>query len=270
MAAAEPSAPPFPAPARDLSALAARPEAATEAAAIAAEGPSDQAEVVAEQAGPTTTEGTETATRPAASETTAPAEAAPAVAMVERVAPAEPAPPSPPSPAPAAVPAEPVAAVRQPPATASAVVAAATPTQPAAPAPAKPPSAALAAVPAQPTPIASAQSARAQNPEPAPQPRRLPLLSVRALPEGARLFLDGQRLPNPFDMRLPEGGKHKLEARFEGYETSTQTVRIESDAKLTITLRRMGAAGDPQLQVRPLNQQQQHTRGAGFVTSNPY
>jgi hypothetical protein len=133
-------------------------------------------------------------------------------------------------------------------------------------APAKP-AAPLSAAPAQPSAIAMAQPARAA--EPAPQHKHMPLLSVRALPEGARLFLDGQRLPNPFDMRLPEGGKHKLEARYEGYESSSQTVRIESDAKLTISLRRIPT--EPQLQVRPLNQQsQQHPHGAGFVTSNPY
>lgn len=73
-------------------------------------------------------------------------------------------------------------------------------------------------------------------------------------------------MTNPFDTRLPLGSKHKLEAKQEGYETSSQTIRIESDARLTITLRQTAAAA-PNIKVKPLPE---GSRGAGFVTSNPY
>jgi hypothetical protein len=65
---------------------------------------------------------------------------------------------------------------------------------------------------------------------------------------------------------LPRGGKHKIEARSAGYEDSAQTVRIESDAKLTISLRRAVPSPEPRVQVKPLARAQ----GAGFVTTNPY
>lgn len=90
---------------------------------------------------------------------------------------------------------------------------------------------------------------------------------MRAVPDGAQLWLDGQRMTNPFDTRLPLGSKHKLEAKQEGYETSSQTLRIESDARLTITLRRETPAAAPNIKVKPLPE---GSRGAGFVTSNPY
>lgn len=90
---------------------------------------------------------------------------------------------------------------------------------------------------------------------------------MRAVPEGAQLWLDGQRMTNPFDTRLPLGSKHKLEAKQDGYETSSQTIRIESDARLMITLRRETPAAAPNIKVKPLPE---GSRGAGFVTSNPY
>jgi hypothetical protein len=96
---------------------------------------------------------------------------------------------------------------------------------------------------------------------------RPPLLVVRAVPDQAQLFLDGQRTSNPFETRLPLGSKHKIEARQDGYETSSQTIRLESDAKLTITLKRETPAPAPHIKVQPLPE---GSRGAGFVTSNPY
>lgn len=95
-----------------------------------------------------------------------------------------------------------------------------------------------------------------------------PLLVVRALPESARLWLDGQQMANPFDVRLALGSKHKIDARNDGYETTSQTVRIESDAKLTIALRRATPEPAPRVQVRPATPPPAH--GAGFVTTNPY
>jgi hypothetical protein len=96
---------------------------------------------------------------------------------------------------------------------------------------------------------------------------RPPLLVVRAVPDSAQLFLDGQAMSNPFDTRLPLSSKHKIDARQDGYETSSQSIRLESDAKLTITLKRTTPAPEPHLKVRPLSES---PNGAGFVTSNPY
>jgi hypothetical protein len=124
---------------------------------------------------------------------------------------------------------------------APAVVALAKPTS-AAPAPATSAAKSGAATqPEAPTRAATAQpSAAAAVKKPEALHVRNPLLVVRALPEGVvHLWLDGQRMANPFDVRLPRDTKHKIEARAEGYETSSQTVRIESDAKLTFALRRV-------------------------------
>jgi hypothetical protein len=103
----------------------------------------------------------------------------------------------------------------------------------------------------------------------APLHARSPLLVVRALPEGARLWLDGQRMANPFDVRVDRNVKHRIEARSEGYETSSQNVRIESDAKLTITLRAAPEVHDPRLKT-PSSSPASRPRGAGFVSVSPY
>jgi hypothetical protein len=91
---------------------------------------------------------------------------------------------------------------------------------------------------------------------------------VRSLPERSKLWLDGQRMANPFDVRLPRGTTHKIDARSDGYEPMSQTVRVESDARLTITLRRAAPAPDAAPPAdKPLATR---TPGAGFVTKNPY
>jgi hypothetical protein len=74
-------------------------------------------------------------------------------------------------------------------------------------------------------------------------------------------------MSNPFDTHLPLGSKHKIEARHEGFETSSQSIRLEADARLTITLRRTAPPPAPPIKVRP---PADAPRGAGFVTSNPY
>jgi hypothetical protein len=166
------------------------------------------------------------------------------------------------------------------------------------PTPVVPPSAAQPAPkPATPAPAAPPLAAAiVKKPEPTPQPTndarqapfrvRNPLLVVRALPEGVvRLWLDGQRMANPFDVRLPRDSKHKIEARAEGYETSSQTVRIEADAKLTFALRRVAppalahaaassaaparGAANTALESSAKTADKRH-HGAGFVTTNPY
>jgi hypothetical protein len=124
-----------------------------------------------------------------------------------------------------------------------------------------------AAVAPQPAATQIALQPAASSLKPATAEARPPTLVVRAVPDSAQLFLDGQRMSNPFDTRLPLGSKHKLDARQDGYEASSQSIRLESDAKLTITLKRATPAPEPHLKVSPLPES---ANGAGFVTSNPY
>ena len=93
---------------------------------------------------------------------------------------------------------------------------------------------------------------------------------VRSLPERSKLWLDGQRMANPFDVRLPRGTTHKIDARSDGYEPMSQTVRVESDARLTITLRRATPAPDAAAAPPADKPLATRTPGAGFVTKNPY
>jgi hypothetical protein len=132
---------------------------------------------------------------------------------------------------------------------------------------AAPANVAAATAPSEGKPSASSTPKTAANTPASAEKPRPPLLVVRAVPDGAQLWLDGQRMPNPFDTRLPLGSKHKIDARYEGYETSSQSIRLEADARLTITLRRTTPVPAQQIKVRPLPDA---PHGAGFVTSNPY
>jgi hypothetical protein len=174
-----------------------------------------------------------------------------------------------------AQPAQPVATTAPPVVAKPAAPVAAAPPQPAPSAP--PPVAAAPQLAAQP-PAATKPAVEPQRPAAAPAPAtatkaaepavaKPPQLVVRAVPDQAQLWLDGQRMSNPFDTRLPLGSKHKIEAKQEGYETSSQTIRLEADARLTITLRRDTPAPAPHLKVHPLPE---GAHGACFVTSNPY
>jgi hypothetical protein len=140
-----------------------------------------------------------------------------------------------------------------------------------------------AGTPPPPTAAATAASNKehealgAARAEPTPLHSRNPLLSVRAMPDNVRLWLDGQRMANPFGVRLPRGSKHRIEARADGYETSAQTVRIESDAKLTIAVKRTPPARPHAVQAVPSNVRDDRSkpvdkrkRGAGFVAVSPY
>jgi hypothetical protein len=96
------------------------------------------------------------------------------------------------------------------------------------------------------------------------------LLFVRTVPEGAHVWLDGRRMASPpFDVTLPRGTDHTLDVRSEGYEPSSQVLRVEADTKLTVTLKRAPTVQTPASAPtrRPL---ESHARRAGFVTSSPY
>jgi hypothetical protein len=174
-------------------------------------------------------------------------------------APPEPSPPEPGSPSPPD-PAETRAAAAQPAHEPTGAIEPAVAHAPPAPASVRPAPNALAAEPSAPQLAAAAAT---PAPSDAVRPKN-PLLSVRALPENSKLWLDGQRMSNPFDVRLPRGYKHRIDARADGYEATSQMVRIESDARLTLTLRRAGpgtaaAQGD-----------NRRRRGGGFVSESPY
>jgi hypothetical protein len=169
------------------------------------------------------------------------------------------------APAETAKPAAAPAAIAKAAPAAPAEIAKAAPVQKAAPPPAALPSApkkTLAAAPA--------------NADLGPLHSHSPLLVVHGVPDNVRLWLDGQRMANPFDIRLPRGTKHRIEARADGYETSAQTVRIESDAKLTIAVRRSppvrvrGVAAPPPSRSEPTKPVDKHRRGVGFVSVSPY
>jgi hypothetical protein len=283
------------------------------AAAAAAPAPTKPSELVADRPTPTPIAADETQAPSAAAEASAAAaeaqpvpEAAVAAAAAEptpatTAASAEPNKPSAPEKVAAATPpaAAPPAAAAPAAAAPNAATAAAQPAaKPATTALAVTATAAKAASPTAPHESAAhavaappLAAAVVKKPEPPPQPQapfrvRNPLLVVRALPEGVvRLWLDGQRMANPFDVRLPRDSKHKIEARAEGYETSSQTVRIEADAKLTFALRRVAppapahaaatpatpahAATNPALE-NGAKTADKRRHGAGFVTTNPY
>jgi hypothetical protein len=251
---------PVPVPAPEETALAASPASAGNAERVPS-GP--RLEPPVEPAKPETEQAVATATEPAAP------------AQAETAGPANPTPQRDPPPATAAT-----APKRQEPAQATpaqAIAAPAAPSRQGAQAPAArtapPPSAAATPAPN------SERAALAARPDATPLHPRNPLLSVHAVPDNVRLWLDGQRMSNPFGVRLPRGSKHRIEARADGYETSAQTVRIESDAKLTIAVKR---APPPTPRARavqavPSNVRDDRAkpvdkrkRGAGFVVVSPY
>lgn len=64
------------------------------------------------------------------------------------------------------------------------------------------------------------------------------VLNVRALPQEARILLDGAPLDNnPFAGVLPADGKlHQLTIQAPGYVTRTQTIRLDQDTSLELSL----------------------------------
>jgi len=77
----------------------------------------------------------------------------------------------------------------------------------------------------------------AQAPSAAPAPVHLVL---QAEPEGAVLYLDGERLPsNPFSTTRPRDAReHELVVKAEGFEPLTRTLHMESDQELSLSLTR--------------------------------
>ena len=93
-----------------------------------------------------------------------------------------------------------------------------------------------------------------------------PVSSVRvaigATPTWAQIWLDGQRVPNPFLGTLPRDDReHDLEVRANGYHVQQQAIRLSQDLALTVELRWEAARGKPPISAaRPV---------AGSVPAQP-
>ena len=77
--------------------------------------------------------------------------------------------------------------------------------------------------------------------EAAPSMAAAPTLhvTIRTEPEDAELFLDGDRIPNPFDGRLPQQTEaRRLEARKDGYRTRVEDLVLRYDQNVVLRLER--------------------------------
>lgn len=117
-------------------------------------------------------------------------------------------------------------------------------------------------------------------------------LSVRTVPAGARLTIDGETVPNPYQGDLDIGSRHRLAATAEGFRAARQRVRMSEDRELVLTLRERpaprprvatsigrrsgrssGAAGRRSGRSGGRAGQSARRggrRGSAFVTTNPY
>jgi serine/threonine protein kinase len=69
-------------------------------------------------------------------------------------------------------------------------------------------------------------------------------IAIGATPTWAQIWLDGQRVPNPFVGTLPRDDReHDLEVRAAGYHVQQQTIRLSQDVALTVELRAESSAG---------------------------
>lgn len=95
-------------------------------------------------------------------------------------------------------------------------------------------------------PVAEATEATEAEPaepevveEPAePPPPTTAALVVRTTPPSATLTLDGETVANPYDGQVEIGSSHRLVAELDGYRAARQSVRVNRDRELTLTLRR--------------------------------
>ncbi|MBI2390645.1 MAG: serine/threonine protein kinase [Deltaproteobacteria bacterium] len=95
-----------------------------------------------------------------------------------------------------------------------------------------------------PAPAATTAAPVASSGAPAPAVAEA-TLTVRAEPEIAKLFLDGQALAtNPSSHKLPrDGASHVLRAEAPGYATKTLTVTLEADRDVLLSLDKHAGAG---------------------------
>ncbi len=134
--------------------------------------------------------------------------------------------------------------------------------------------------PVAPKPAPQPLAAAPQQAERAPEAPKHVLLSLAAHPPNTRLKLDGAPIQNPFRARLPRSSRHRIEAQAPGYAPEVQTVRLENDVQLMISLKREReepppVKPDPYPDARRSAATQPgpghaRDRGPGFVSDNPY
>lgn len=141
---------------------------------------------------------------------------------------------------------------------------------------------------------AEADEAAAEEPEPVTYQ-----LSVRTVPPGASLTLDGQPVANPLSRAVEaDEEEHRLVATAEGYEEASATLRFDGDHERVLTLEAEPppppvAMAEPAVMEAPPTmrasrrttrrasmrtsmrttasmRRSRMSRGAGFTTSNPY
>ena len=127
--------------------------------------------------------------------------------------------------------------------------------------------------------------------------------SIRTVPASAALTVDGARVPNPYDGRLPEGTSHTVVASAPDHVSRTETLAIgRRDHETTLRLERVPApppvAAPPRVAAQPATQpaarptttarrtperrraaasirprtgsSSSGSSGSGFVTESPY
>ena len=100
-----------------------------------------------------------------------------------------------------------------------------------------PPSASRATVGA----VATASPPPGATPATGAQPASI-AVTIRTIPDGARVQLDGRDVSNPFAQTLPsDGTKHTVTATLAGFVKATQVVGFDRDRPLVLTLAPDGA-----------------------------
>lgn len=98
-------------------------------------------------------------------------------------------------------------------------------------------------------------------------------LRVTTTPASAQLTLDGEVVPNPFDAWVARGGTHRVTASATGYVERGVDVVFDRDQTHALALQRAAVERAPARRTRRKASARSTTtrsRGAGFVTDNPY
>jgi hypothetical protein len=130
-----------------------------------------------------------------------------------------------------------------------------------------------------PVAAAAAEPTAAREPQPAaePAPPATVSLSVRTVPEGAEIFVDGVRRRNPFEGDFPTGGNHRVEARMAGYESDAVRVVLDRPRRVMLELKSKAPARATKKTAKAkravrTKKPAAKKSGAGepFVSDNPY
>jgi hypothetical protein len=98
-----------------------------------------------------------------------------------------------------------------------------------------------------PAPVATPGSAGpAAAPPPTPAPAVDARITIRTVPPGARLQLDGREVPNPFSMTVPRSQElHQLMATARGYQRQLREIHFDKNLELVLNLVRTTRASPP-------------------------